>query len=89
MPNHVHVLLLPLTPLPQITQWLKGRTARESNLLLGRPGQPFWEHESYDHWVRDEREFNRIWTYIENNPVGAGFVASPEDWPFSSASRAS
>ena len=56
-------------------QGLKGYTAREANRLLGRTGQPFWQGESYDHWVRDETEFIRIIAYIENNPVKAGLVA--------------
>jgi REP-associated tyrosine transposase len=89
MPNHVHVLILPQVPLAQITKWIKGRTARDANLLLGRTGQPFWQHESYDHWVRDGREFHRIVAYIEENPVSAGLAASCEDWPWSSAGWAS
>jgi putative transposase len=31
---------------------LKGYTAREANKLLSRTGEPFWQKESYDHWVR-------------------------------------
>ncbi|MGO9013322.1 MAG: REP-associated tyrosine transposase [Bryobacteraceae bacterium] len=89
MPNHVHMLLLPRVALPQITHWIKGRTARDANLLLGRTGEPFWQDESYDHWVRNEKEFNRIAAYIEENPVSAGLVTTPEDWPWSSATRAS
>src|ERR1039458_9416225 len=41
MPNHVHLLILPHVALPQITHWIKGRTARGANLLLGRAGEPF------------------------------------------------
>ena len=85
MPNHVHMLILPHVALPRITHWIKGRTAREANLLLGRTGARFWQEESYDHWVRDEKEFNRIVAYIEENPVSAGLVARAEDWPWSSA----
>ncbi|MDQ6701490.1 MAG: hypothetical protein M3Z36_15020, partial [Acidobacteriota bacterium] len=48
-------------------------------------GQAFWQAESYDHFVRDEWEFKRIATYIENNPVRAGLVARAEDYAFSSA----
>jgi len=59
----------------------------EANLLLGRTGA-FWQHESYDHWVRNEREFNRIVAYIEENPVSAGLrLRSRLAW--SSATRAS
>jgi len=89
MPNHVHMLILPHVALSQITHWIKGRTAREANLLLGRTGEPFWQDESHDHWVRNEREFHRIVAYIEENPVSAGLAARPEDWPWSSAARAS
>jgi len=53
-------------------QWIKGRTARDANLLLSRMGEPFWKHESYDHRVRSEAQFNRIAAYIEKNPVSAG-----------------
>jgi REP element-mobilizing transposase RayT len=89
MPNHVHILVLPRVELPRITHWLKGKTAMEANRLLGRKGEPFWQDESYDHWVRNEREFNRIAAYIEDNPVSAGLAAARPDWPWSSATRAS
>jgi type I restriction enzyme R subunit/putative DNA methylase len=89
MPNHAHLLVLPQVALPRITHWIKGRTAREANLLLRRVGQPFWQHESYDHWVRNEKEFQRIAAYVEENPVSAGLAATPEDWPWSSATAAS
>ena len=89
MPNHVHQLILPHVALPQITHWIKGKTAREANLLLKRAGQPFWQHESYDHWARNERELQWIAAYIEDNPVSAGLAATPEDWPWSSATTAS
>jgi REP element-mobilizing transposase RayT len=85
MANHVHVLLLPLISPSKLLQSLKGFTAREANKLLGRTGEPFWRRESYDRWVRDESEWNRIARYIERNPVKAGLVAQIEDYPWSSA----
>jgi putative transposase len=86
MANHVHVLLLPLVSPPKLLQALKGATARFANLALGRTGQPFWQAESYDHWARDQDEFDRILAYIENNPVKAGLVIRPEHFRWSSAS---
>ena len=85
MANHVHALLLPLVPPPRLLQSLKGATAREANRILGRSGETFWQAESYDHWVRDERELERIAAYIENNPVQAGLATRPEDYAWSSA----
>lgn len=85
MPNHVHVLLEPRLPLSRITRGLKGVSSRDANALLGRKGQPFWQEESFDHWIRDGAQFERVRWYIENNPVKAGLVKSPLEWPWSSA----
>jgi type I restriction enzyme R subunit/putative DNA methylase len=89
MANHVHVLLLPKVPPQSLLGGLKGSAAREANQVLGRTGQPFWQAESYDHWVRDAREFEKIVGYIENNPVKAGFVANAGDYRWSSAAGTS
>jgi putative transposase len=85
MSNHVHVLLNPLRPLWKITRAVKNVSAREANHILGRTGKSFWQDESYDHWVRDTKEFSRIVRYIEANPVRAGLVNCAEEWPWSSA----
>jgi putative transposase len=85
MANHVHVLIRPHTDPSRLLKSLKGSTSRGANKLLGRTGGPFWQKESYDHWVRDQREFERIRTYIEHNPVKAGLVREPIAHPWSSA----
>src|SRR5262249_35260477 len=85
MPNHVHVLLEPKQPLGIITKAIKGRSARQANLVLGRKGKQFWQDESFDHWIRNDMEFVKIKKYIERNPVVAGFTAQECDWPWSSA----
>jgi putative transposase len=86
MPNHVHLLI---TPQVDARRWLgplKGFTAHEANRVLARHA-PFWQDESYDHVVRNEQELRQVQRYIEYNPVKAGLVASPEDFPWSSARR--
>jgi REP element-mobilizing transposase RayT len=85
MPNHVHVLCTPQIPLPSLTKSLKGITAKRANEMLALTGQPFWAEESYDHVVRDGRQFQRIRNYIEQNPVSAGLASAAEDFRWSSA----
>ena len=85
MANHLHVLLMPLARVRNITREIKGSTARSANLALGRTGEPFWQDESFDHWIRNEEQFIRVKNYIERNPVKAGLVSRAEDWPWSSA----
>jgi len=99
MPNHVHILIdtslqLPVSfddadleslnykPLDVIMKRIKGPSAIAANRLLGREGK-FWQRESYDHFVRNERELNNIIRYILENPVKVGWAEHWEDWAFS------
>jgi putative transposase len=72
------------SPLTQIMHSLKSFTANRANQILGRSGR-FWQKESYDHWVRDIGELQRIVAYVAANPVRAGLCRAPQDWQFSSA----
>ncbi len=85
MSNHVHLLVSPKVEPARFLQSVKGYTAREANRLLQRTGQPFWQSESYDHWIRDGHEFERAQNYIECNPVRAGLVMQREQYRWSSA----
>ncbi len=85
MPNHLHWVLKLNDDAPilyKILQRMKRHTARQANKILNRQGQ-FWEEESYDHIVRDAKEFDNIVWYTLQNPVKAGFVKTWEDWDFS------
>ncbi len=84
MSTHVHLLVdlsdIPDPPRPRSGQHytalshamrlLKGRTARACNQILGRSG-PFWQDESYDHVVRNEKknESSRISSITRSRPV--------------------
>src|ERR1017187_570473 len=87
MPNHVHAIFEPRTAMPTIMRWLKGRTSRVANQILGRTGTPFWQDESFDHWVRSAEELQDLIEYVEDNPVKAGLVEAKEQWRWSSAGR--
>lgn len=87
MPNHVHMVFQPLDRgvephgLSKIMHSLKRYTAQEANKLLSRTGQ-FWQHEYYDHFIRDEDELTRIIRYVLFNPVKAGLVDKWRAWPW-------
>jgi type I restriction enzyme R subunit len=72
------------SPRQRIQHSVNRHAGFECNQFRGIAG-PFWHRESYDHWVRDADEMERIIRYVEANPVKAGLVTAPEDWPFSSA----
>jgi REP element-mobilizing transposase RayT len=85
MPNHIHAIFQPHAEMPTIMRWLKGRTSRVANRILGRTETPFWQDESFDHWVRSADELQDLIEYVEDNRVKAGLVQAKEEWRWSSA----
>ena len=88
MPNHSHVLFTPKAKhdMTEITHSWKSFTAHECNQELQRSGE-FWQHESFDRFIRDEKHFANAIAYIQNNPVKAGLCERAEDWQWSSACK--
>ena len=85
MPNHVHLLVTSKTPAAHWLRSLKGFTGHEASGTLTLNGTPFWQDESYDHLIRNDRELASVHRYIETNPVKAGLANKPEEFPWSSA----
>ena len=74
MPNHIHAILhlkgdvggQSRPPLPRVMQGFKSITTRRC-WALGR--KTLWQRSFYDHVIRDENDYLRIWQYIEENPL--------------------
>jgi len=81
MPDHVHLILVPLidevkrcvVPLEWITRSIKGYSARQINARLRRRGQ-VWQDESFDHVIRNGN-FDSKLEYLLQNPVRKGLAA--------------
>jgi len=88
MPNHVHVLVRTCAghPLADVLRAWKSFSALHINRTLGRSGKVWWRNY-FDRFIRNEAHLAAVMRYIHHNPVAAGLVAAPEDWPFSSARR--
>ena len=101
--NHVHVVFTPLEIQPSVTDdkqthnmryhslasimhSLKSYTAQKANQILGRSGA-FWQHESYDHCIRNPDELHRIIRYVLNNPVKIGLVKEWKEWKWNYLSK--
>ncbi len=97
MPNHVHILIdtsiqlsedcdpdaeyFEYTQVDDIMRRIKGASAFRINRYLRRSGS-FWESESYDSYMRSEKDVrNRVY-YTIYNPVKAGFVSDWREWSF-------
>ena len=70
MPNHVHVLFMPLgkETLKGVVRDVKHFTSAKLASLKSWPGG-FWQSEYWDTFIRDERHFARVMAYMRgNNP---------------------
>ena len=86
MPNHVHVLvyLYPGYSMSEVMHSWRSYSSHKANQLLARNGD-FWMKEYHDRYIRDEEHLRNVIDYIDRNPVKAGLVNSPSDWPWCSA----
>lgn len=98
MPNHVHLVFsverfaeslkrkvrdsVSHYIVTDIVGSLKKHTAIEANKVLKHKGA-FWQHESYDHVIRNGKEYDNIVWYVLNNPVKAGLVDDWKKWKWS------
>ena len=47
-----------------------------------KSGEPLWQKGYYEHVLREDEDSKEIAHYIIANPVRAGLVQSPDDYPF-------
>jgi len=54
---------------------------------LQKKEQNIWQRRFWEHWVRDEKDYETHVNYIHFNPVKHGYVKAPKDWKYSSFHR--
>ena len=85
MPDHVHLVLTPLRDddgpfsVADIMQGIKSSSAHEINRALSRAGQ-VWQHESFDHVLRQEEGIAAKVEYVIQNPVRKGLARMPSEY---------
>jgi putative transposase len=84
MPDHVHILLAPLTSLEKAVQFIKGGFSYRAKKELGS-NMEIWQKGFQDHRIRDASDWVVHVSYIHNNPVKERFCERPDAFPYSSA----
>ncbi|WP_244298101.1 REP-associated tyrosine transposase [Actinobacillus vicugnae] len=74
MPNHLHFIWFNQDneSLSNIVKKIKGRMAafyREYYKENNEPYFPLWQRGFYEHIIRNDKDYERISEYIENNPI--------------------
>lgn len=67
MPNHVHILMRiePGQTKPDVSNVVR----QMKRVVSKQAGFAVWQKGFYDHVVRDDADYQKIWNYIEGNPM--------------------
>jgi putative transposase len=91
MPDHVHVFVR-IGRGMSLGRWESGLKQHLGKTLGALGYQPvalpgarlagFWQPGFFDHLLRHDESYAEKWDYVWHNPVRAGLVSQPEDWPY-------
>ncbi|MFT4929631.1 MAG: putative transposase [Phenylobacterium sp.] len=97
MPEHLHcILTLPPDDQNFSLRWrqIKADFSRQlacneerSISRLSKNERGIWQRRFWEHWIRDQNDFNNHVNYIHYNPVKHHYCSHPSDWPYSSFHR--
>ncbi len=79
MPDHLHLFCSPASAEFSIEQWIKFWKSRFSKRHQRREWT--WQSRGWHHRMRTAESYAEKQHYMWQNPVRAGLVAKPEDWP--------
>ncbi|MBS2027824.1 MAG: transposase [Deltaproteobacteria bacterium] len=86
MPDHVHLVIQCQAPhnIRTVMKSWKQFSGLRINRLRGSEGR-LWQESFHDRVIRDEAGLQVAVDYVRLNPIRAGLVTKPEDYPHSSA----
>jgi len=86
MPDHLHLMVSVdnMTSIEKAVQLIKGGFSFRAKKELGYQGA-IWQPGFSEVRINNRRSFLKHREYIDMNPVRAGFVDSPEKFPYGSA----
>jgi putative transposase len=83
MPDHLHLLPEGTSDAADFLHFMRMFKQRSSFRWKQRHGRELWQRSYIERVLRDQEDSFRVARYILENPVRAGLVASPDEYPFS------
>ena len=82
MPDHIHLFCSPAAPDSlDLRRWTGFWKSLASRRWPYADEQPVWQTDAWDTQLRSGDSYSAKWQYVRNNPVRAGLVDRPENWP--------
>jgi len=82
MPDHIHALIEGRHPAADFREFVRIFKQRSSFEWKRERGKPLWQRSYFEHVLRDDEDTIGVAKYILENPVRAGLVERPEDYPY-------
>jgi putative transposase len=82
MPDHIHALIEGRHPAADFREFVRIFKQRSSFEWKREWGKPLWQRSYFEHVLRDDEDTIGVAKYILENPVRAGLVERPEDYPY-------
>jgi putative transposase len=89
MPDHLHMLVEGTRPDSDGRRFFSLAKQYSGYMHAKLHGGRLWQRYGYEHVVRSDQTSRAVSRYILENPVRAGLVLTPGDWPCSGAPTAS
>ena len=84
MPDHLHLVVEGLSDTADLRRFVKiGKQRVVYSLRVEQQTRGIWQEGFHDWVLRSEQSTEEVIRYVLNNPVRAGLVEKPEDYPFS------
>ena len=64
MPNHIHMIIF-----QQDGKNISTKIRLWKSIITAKCGTPIWQNSYYDHVIRDEKDYQTKWKYIDDNPM--------------------
>ncbi len=87
MPDHIHFLVEALEDRSDFRRFCKLAKQRSGSVHARQLGGPLWQEGYYDRVLRNSEDSIGVARYLLNNPVRAGLVATPIDYPYLGSDR--
>ena len=76
MPNHIHIIFCiqnngrgdPSPTISHVVGWLKYNATTQVNKKNNTSGYKIFQRSFHDHIIRGEKDYLKIWNYIDTNP---------------------
>jgi REP element-mobilizing transposase RayT len=81
MPDHAHLLVEGTTAAADFRVFAARAKQRAAMSFARRYAAPLWQEGYYDRILREGDDVRRLAAYILANPVRAGLVPTPSDYP--------